>query len=60
MTTKSETPELGELTGYIGHDLAETFKDEGIEVETWETIGEIELKFPDGKSYRIEITEESA
>lgn len=49
------TPELGEITGSVAYELGETFKD--ATVESWDFLGEVEIKFPDGKKYRIEIVE---
>ncbi|MDW9491710.1 hypothetical protein [Sinorhizobium meliloti] len=54
---RDETPTVEEITGYIAHDLAETYKSSGIEVESWDDLGDMELKFPDGKKYRIEVIE---
>lgn len=52
---RDETPSIDEITGYIAYDLAETYKSTGVEIESWDDLGDMELTFPDGKKYRIEI-----
>lgn len=56
---RDETPTIEEITGYIAYDLAETYKDTGIQVESYDDLGDMELTFPDGKKYRIEIIDMS-
>lgn len=50
-------PELGELTGSIAYELEETFKSNGIKLQSWDDIGDIELRFADGKRFRVEVIE---
>lgn len=57
---RDETPELGEITGSIAYELEQTFKSSGIEVQSWDDLGDMELKFPDGKKFRIEVVEVDA
>ncbi len=51
------TPASDEITGSIAYELEETFKANGIKVQSWDDIGDIEIKFPDGKKFRIEVVE---
>lgn len=51
------TPELGEITGSIAYELEETFKANGIKVQNWDALGQIEVEFPDGTKFVIDIVE---
>lgn len=51
------TPSIDEITGSIAYELEETFKDNGIKVQSWDDLGDMEIKFPDGKKFRIEVVE---
>jgi hypothetical protein len=53
------TPEIDEITGSIAYELEETFKSNGIKVESWDDLGDMEIKFPDGRKFRIEVIETS-
>lgn len=51
------TPSIDEITGSIAYELEETFKANGIKVQSWDDLGDMEIKFPDGKKFRIEVVE---
>jgi hypothetical protein len=51
------TPALDEITGSIAYELKETFKPHGVKVQSWDDLGDMEIKFPDGKRFRIEVIE---
>lgn len=51
------TPSIDEITGSIAYELEETFKSSGIKVQSYDDLGDIEMKFPDGKAFRVEIIE---
>jgi hypothetical protein len=52
-----ESPDLEEITGSIAYELEETFKSHGIKVQNWDDLGSIEMKFPDGRKFTIDIVE---
>lgn len=51
------TPELEEITGSIAYELEETFKAHGVKVKNWDDLGQVEMKFPDGTKFTIDIVE---
>lgn len=58
MDTELEpTPEIDEITGSIAYELEETFKAHGIKVKSWDDLGDMQIKFPDGTMFRIEVIE---
>lgn len=53
------TPAIDEITGSMAYELEETFKSNGIKVQSWDDLGSIEIKFPDGTKFTIDIVESS-
>lgn len=51
------TPSVEEITGSIAYELEETFKPNGVKLQSWDDLGDIEMKFPDGKRFRVEVIE---
>lgn len=51
------TPSIDEITGFIAYELEEAFKANGIKVQSWDDIGDMEIKFPDGSKFRVEVIE---
>jgi hypothetical protein len=57
MDTTEPTPELSEIVGSMAYELEETFKSNGIKVKSWDDLGQIEIKFPDGTKFTIDVVE---
>ncbi|MDO9416980.1 hypothetical protein [Pararhizobium sp.] len=57
MDEEMETPQIDEITGSIAYELEETFKHYKMKLQSWDDLGDIEMKFPDGKRFRIEVIE---